>query len=117
VPDQIAAGPDGALWFTEQNGDRIGRITTAGRLTETAVPTPGSFASGIAAGPDGGMWFTEQGTDKIGRVTALTEAAARKACVAERRRIGTKRFGRRYGAGKRHARALPRCVSRKLAGR
>src|SRR5262249_62343254 len=26
-PAEITAGPDGALWFTEQAGDKIGRIT------------------------------------------------------------------------------------------
>ena len=33
-PYGIAAGPDGALWFTQYNGNRIGRITTAGAITE-----------------------------------------------------------------------------------
>jgi streptogramin lyase len=27
-PAGIAASPDGALWFTEQGGNKIGRITT-----------------------------------------------------------------------------------------
>jgi hypothetical protein len=35
----IAAGPDGALWFTEFNANQIGRITPAGSITEYAVPT------------------------------------------------------------------------------
>jgi virginiamycin B lyase len=34
-PSDIAAGPDGALWFTEPGGNKIGRIT----LTTTTVPT------------------------------------------------------------------------------
>src|SRR5437762_12516146 len=33
-PFGIAAGPDGALWFGEGNGNNIGRITTAGNITE-----------------------------------------------------------------------------------
>ncbi len=28
TPEFITAGPDGNLWFTEFNGDKIGRITT-----------------------------------------------------------------------------------------
>jgi streptogramin lyase len=32
-PAGIATGPDGAMWFTESNGNKIGRIT-AGSLTE-----------------------------------------------------------------------------------
>jgi streptogramin lyase len=50
-PLGIAAGPDGALWFTEQSGNRIGRITTGGVFTE--FPTSSSSPLGIAAGPDG----------------------------------------------------------------
>jgi len=72
-PTGIAAGPDGALWFTEFNGNKVGRITTAGTITEFAA---GSRLQGITAGPDGALWFTEAGTNKIGRITtagALTE--------------------------------------------
>ena len=69
VPVGIAAGPDGALWFTEDGGDRIGRITTAGAITE--YPTPaGSGPYDIAAGSDGALWFTENGpaANRIGRI-------------------------------------------------
>src|SRR6059036_907923 len=33
-PTGITAGPDGALWFTEEGANAIGRITTAGTITE-----------------------------------------------------------------------------------
>jgi virginiamycin B lyase len=33
-PDQIVAGPDGALWFTESGTGMIGRATTGGQITE-----------------------------------------------------------------------------------
>jgi streptogramin lyase len=69
-PTAIAAGPDGALWFTGIPGE-IGRITTAGVVTEFPLPvvpppagsTPGTAstlatASAIVAGPDGALWFT-----------------------------------------------------------
>jgi streptogramin lyase len=39
-PTSITVGPDGALWFTEQTGNKIGRITTAGVITEYPIPTP-----------------------------------------------------------------------------
>src|SRR5436305_1635398 len=59
-PTDIAAGPDGNLWFTEQNGNRIGRITPGGTITEFAVGlSPGGVPIGITAGPDGNLWFTE----------------------------------------------------------
>jgi len=41
----IAVGPD-ALWFTEELGNKIGRITVAGAFTEYIVPTAGSLPGG-----------------------------------------------------------------------
>ncbi len=67
----ITAGPDGALWFTEVGGNKIGRITTAGSVTEFAVPTAFSGPVDITAGPDGALWFTEFTAEKIGRITTL----------------------------------------------
>jgi virginiamycin B lyase len=79
-PLDIITGPDGALWFTEGNtlqpGSRkIGRITSAGVITEYAVDL-GAGPFGITVGSDGALWFSE--TDKIGRITtagSLTEYA------------------------------------------
>jgi virginiamycin B lyase len=79
---KIIAGPDGALWFTEghnsaQNGpDEIGRITTAGAITQFPVPTQAALVADIAVGADGALWFTEALGNKIGRITtsgAITE--------------------------------------------
>ncbi len=56
------SGPDGALWFTENNGGaggKIGRITTSGTITEYAT-TGLSGPYGIALGPDRAIWFTER---------------------------------------------------------
>ena len=70
APGGIAAGPDGALWFTEKANSKIGRISTNGAVTEYSPPTPQSTPAGIAAGPDGALWFTEEGAGQIGRITA-----------------------------------------------
>jgi virginiamycin B lyase len=64
----IAAGPDDALWFADD--EAVGRITTSGVVT--VFPIPISFIDnanngGIAAGPDGALWFTE--VHHIGRIT------------------------------------------------
>src|SRR5438477_190901 len=75
-PIGIAAGSDGALWFTGQTGNEIGRITTAGVITEFPIPTAMSRPSGIAAGSDGALWFAEFDGNNIGRITtagAITE--------------------------------------------
>lgn len=79
VPTSITVGSDGALWFTEYEGNKIGRITTTGVVTEYPVPMVGSQLSQlntITAGPDGALWFTESYARKIGRITTagvLTE--------------------------------------------
>lgn len=87
-PAGIAAGPDGNLWFTEYSyltrdthvqhgGNKIGRITTSGAITEYPIPTQYARADGIANGPagDGGLYFTESPNNfaygAIGRVQAL----------------------------------------------
>jgi streptogramin lyase len=66
-PAGVAAGPDGAVWFTES--DKIGRMTPAGCFTEYPVPTVDSGPWGITAGPDGALWFTEEFGNNIGRIT------------------------------------------------
>jgi virginiamycin B lyase len=75
----IAAGPDGALWFTQegelsQPPDGIGRMTTDGRYSSYALPQRRADPGAITTGPDGALWFTEG--HAIGRITtagAITE--------------------------------------------
>lgn len=43
----------------QHGGNKIGRITTSGSITEFPVPTPVARADGITAGPDGAVYFTE----------------------------------------------------------
>ena len=69
--DEITAAPDGDLWFTETNGNSIGRIHPAdGSLKEYVIPTPRAKPLGIAIGSDGFIWFCESGAGKIGRVAS-----------------------------------------------
>jgi len=39
--EAITGGPDGALWFVEYSGNKIGRITTSGKLQSTRFPRRG----------------------------------------------------------------------------
>jgi virginiamycin B lyase len=67
-PQGITVGADGALWFTENSANKLGRITTTGTITETAtIPTVGSQPYDITLGADGNLWFTEHSGNKIGR--------------------------------------------------
>jgi len=71
-PWGITPGPDGNLWFAESQGDRIGRITTSGAVTEFFnSATAGSHPTQITAGPDGNLWFVEQNGLRVGRITPL----------------------------------------------
>ena len=67
-PAGITTGPDGNIWFTEENGNRIGRITPSGQITEFDLPG-GSLPAEITPGPDGALWFTQSGSNSIGRIT------------------------------------------------
>ncbi len=51
-PYGIAAGPDGALWFTE----KIGVLTPDGRLDGHPLPGEGAEPHGIAVAPDGTVY-------------------------------------------------------------
>ena len=77
-PGGIAAGPDGNLWFTELGeceetcvgGNRLGRITPAGVITEFSTGlSPSVSLALIAGGPDGNVWFAEFEGNRIGRIT------------------------------------------------
>jgi virginiamycin B lyase len=69
-PYAIAAGSDGALWFTDPYAHRIGRMTVNGVLTLQAPVPPGSFQYDIAAGGDGAMWFVSQSPSRVNRIDA-----------------------------------------------
>lgn len=71
----IVAGPDNAMWFTDQDGG-IGRISPSGEVTMHPVEDGDTQFGwgymgpyGIARGPDGALWFTEQNHERIGRMT------------------------------------------------
>ena len=69
TPKDITSGPDGNLWFTESNSNKIGRITPSGVFTEFPIPTPFSVPTDVAPGPDGNLWFTEVIANTIGLIT------------------------------------------------
>jgi streptogramin lyase len=78
-PAGMTSGPDGNLWFTEYTGDKIGRITPDGTITEFDVPTAAAGPNTITAGPDGNVWFTEVGGNRVARITpagVITEFSA-----------------------------------------
>jgi virginiamycin B lyase len=65
-PFGITDGPDGNIWFAEQYGNKVGRITPNGVITEFGFP---GFLLGIIPGSDGNIWFTDGAGKSIGRIT------------------------------------------------
>jgi virginiamycin B lyase len=97
-PEGIVAGPDGAVWFTDERctypqtgelctGARVGRITTAGMIKEYPLPIPTAGAGAIAGGSDGALWFTETRANKIGRMT--TDLMVGKGAVSGGGKVGS----------------------------
>jgi virginiamycin B lyase len=87
----IAAGPDGNLWFLGSSAS--GNTTVTGNITTSGVTTEYTAAGGspgsIAAGPDGRLWFTEQNST----VDAITTSGTVSTFT-----IGTQSFGITVGA-------------------
>jgi streptogramin lyase len=67
-PYAMVVGPDKNLWFVEWGGLKVGRITTAGVITEFPIPNAQALI-GIAAGPDGNLWFTDALAGTIGHIS------------------------------------------------
>jgi virginiamycin B lyase len=63
-PSRIVAGPDGDLWFSEEVGDRIGRLSPGGQIKEFTLP-PGVSPTGLTVS-GGQVWFSS--AHKVGRV-------------------------------------------------
>jgi virginiamycin B lyase len=68
-PRGVIAGGN-TVWFTEYDGNRIGRFTLGvpSSMVEFSIPTFASGPLGIAVGPDAAVWFTENLANKIGRL-------------------------------------------------
>src|ERR1035437_44767 len=71
----ITAAQDGAVWFTEYGGNRIGRIDPTTHAIVEYSSGISSFAGLGAAtvGTDGAIWFVEAGRGTIGRIDLRTQ--------------------------------------------
>jgi virginiamycin B lyase len=65
-PERLTVARDGAVWFTDPPGGRIGQIFPDSNKAEYYfVPTPKSGPAGITAARDGSIWFTEHAADQV----------------------------------------------------
>jgi streptogramin lyase len=70
-PFGITFGPDGAYWFAEFAGNKVGRMTTGGDVTELDGLSPGSGPRFIAAGPGNTLWVSLETSKKVARITGV----------------------------------------------
>ncbi|HEY1237656.1 MAG TPA: hypothetical protein VGE91_04915, partial [Solirubrobacterales bacterium] len=118
-PRDIAAGPEGSLWFPDSGTiAAIGRISTTGQITEfSAGLKPGSVPVGIAAGPDGNLWFAD-GARAIGRIgSGIPDPAPSPSIGKPERNRSCKRKHRKALEARRARHALTPAVKRQLRKR
>ena len=72
--NSITAGPDGSMYFTETNTNKIGKLSKNGVITEFLISTPNSGPTSITSGPAGNIYFTETAANKIGWISTATNA-------------------------------------------
>jgi virginiamycin B lyase len=74
-PHDPAVGQDGALWFTEQMTNKIGRLDpTSGAFREYALKVEDSGPHGLVADREGNVWFTGNFKGYIGKLDPRTGA-------------------------------------------
>jgi virginiamycin B lyase len=74
-PHDPYAAPDGALWYTGQFANVLGRRDPkTGAIREYALTTPDSGPHGLAMDRDGNVWFTANFKGYIGKLDPRTGA-------------------------------------------
>jgi len=72
-PHDPAVGPDGALWYTGQMANKLGRLDLrSGQFKEFPLKTPGSGPHGLVADGEGNIWFTAIFKHYIGKLDPRT---------------------------------------------
>ena len=71
-PSDLIAGPDGNLWFLQDEGPNgaglVARMTLAGAVTTFALPA-GPQPTSLVSGPDGNLWAGFDGGTSVARIT------------------------------------------------
>jgi virginiamycin B lyase len=74
-PHDPAVGADGALWFTEQLQNKLGRVDPkTGVFKEYSLKIGDSGPHGLVADSKGNIWFTGNGKSYIGKLDPRTGA-------------------------------------------
>ena len=73
-PHDVAAAPDGTVWYTAQRSGHLGILDPATGKVDLVALGEGSAPHGVIVGPDGAAWITDGGQNAIVRVDAKTRA-------------------------------------------
>jgi virginiamycin B lyase len=73
-PTAIAAGADGAVWFTIDRSDVIGRVRN-GAVDRISTSGRNLEPLGIGVAPDGSVWFTDSVGGGVAHITAAGEVS------------------------------------------
>jgi virginiamycin B lyase len=76
-PTAIAAGADGAVWFTIDRSDVIGRVQN-GTIQRISTSGRNLEPLGVGVAPDGAAWFTDAVAGAVARVTPTGEVSRLK---------------------------------------
>lgn len=72
-PHDPAIAPDGALWYTGQGANKLGRLDPkTGQFKEFALKTANSGPHGLVADKDGNIWFTAISGGYVGKLDPRT---------------------------------------------
>jgi len=72
-PHDPGVAPDGALWWTGQLSNRLGRLDPAtGMMREYPLKTPNTGPHGLAFDRDGNVWYTGNYSGLIGKLDPRT---------------------------------------------
>jgi virginiamycin B lyase len=66
-PHDVAAAPDGTVWYTAQNQGALGILDPKSGKIEQVALGKGAAPHGVIVGPDGAAWITEGGQNAIAR--------------------------------------------------
>ncbi|ACG77535.1 streptogramin lyase [Phenylobacterium zucineum HLK1] len=73
-PHDVAAAPDGTVWYTAQRTGKLGILDPKTGRAEEVPLGEGSAPHGVIVGPDGAAWITDGGLNAIVRVDPKTRA-------------------------------------------
>ena len=72
-PHDPAVAPDGSLWWTGQQANKLGRLDpSTGAMKEYSLKTPNSGPHGLVADNTGNIWFTANYAAYIGKLNPST---------------------------------------------